>query len=88
VGVSEDVWGWTGDDYKPSAREKRNRGGIHMWLGSLTLARKPITGGIREVQNVEEDKAGAGAGRMAVSEVRRAREPAGPPHDQAQPTRG
>jgi hypothetical protein len=53
--ATENVWGWTADDYKPSAHEIRNRGGIHTWLSSLTLAWKPITGGIREAQNAEED---------------------------------
>jgi hypothetical protein len=56
-------------------------------------------GGIREAQNAEEDKtdqtweanlpaldeAGAGAGRMAMSEMRLAGKPAGAPQDQKEP---
>jgi hypothetical protein len=68
-------------------------------LSSLGLARKSITGGIREAQNAEEDKAdqtweanlpavdkaGPRARRMAMSEVRLAGESPGPPQDQKKP---
>jgi hypothetical protein len=68
-------------------------------LSSLGLVRKSIAGGIREAQNAEEDKAaqageadlpaldeaGAGAGRLAVSEVRLVGQPAAAPQDQEEP---